>query len=127
MNIIVSPHCLKRGPQFRFPHSKKKRIRNKWAKRDRNFRWLPQMYRMGETIIAHPVMARELKRQCLESSVDPMTLSALTTGLIRENVERITRDLFVRPEYTPSVEPNLTNSILWRTMLTFQPKATFTP
>ncbi len=50
--------------QYRFPKSKKKRIRVKWAKRPAN--WRPDIkraYQMGDAIICHPIMAQQIRRQ----------------------------------------------------------------
>ena len=58
--LIVSPHCLLRI-QFRFPRSKKKRIRAKWAKREENVRYKPTAYLAPEnTIYCHPLIAAKL-------------------------------------------------------------------
>lgn len=59
--LIVSPHCLLRT-QFRFPRSKKKRIRNKWTKREENVRYKPTAYLAPEnTIYCHPLIATKLR------------------------------------------------------------------
>jgi hypothetical protein len=49
--------------QYRFPRSKKKRIRAKWAKRDGNWRPLTKvlMDRETGTIYAHPTMEPHLR------------------------------------------------------------------
>lgn len=51
--------------QCRFPRSKKKRIRKKWAKQSKNFEWnrrqVPLIYRMGNIIIANSPGYIELK------------------------------------------------------------------
>lgn len=65
--IIQSTLCIQRGPQFRFPRSKKKRIRNKWAKRDENYRWTPTAYRMGDTFIAHPSWVARLRAEMVDN------------------------------------------------------------
>jgi len=53
INIMYSPQAIK---QFRFPRSKRKRIRVKWEKQKRNFR--PFIYKIELadriSIIAHP-------------------------------------------------------------------------
>jgi len=65
--IYVSSYLVIRE-QFRFPTSKKRRIRKKWAKRNKNFRQFPdpKMYvlnmkdqRMG--YIGHPATVQKLK------------------------------------------------------------------
>jgi len=43
LKVIQNTYCTVRK-QYRFPHSKKRRIRAKWAKRERNFRYTPSPY-----------------------------------------------------------------------------------
>lgn len=43
IDVIESPYCVKRI-QFRFPRSKKKRIRRKWSKDGRNYKVVPTMF-----------------------------------------------------------------------------------
>ena len=52
--------------QFRFPRTKSKRIRKKWAKRKENYRSGPSddVYLMGGTIICHPIIADKIRKQC---------------------------------------------------------------
>jgi hypothetical protein len=63
IDIISSELCVERI-QFRFPRSKKSRIRNKWKKNDRNFKRIPKIFKMGDTIIAHPSLIQQLKKYC---------------------------------------------------------------
>lgn len=62
MIIIESPH-LTTATQFRFPKSKRRRIRKKWSKNPKNFRTLPDQnfYQYDNKIICHPIMARRLR------------------------------------------------------------------
>lgn len=48
--------CLKKHRQVRFPKSKKKRMRKKWAKNPKNHDWTADehVYIFGNNIIAHP-------------------------------------------------------------------------
>jgi len=50
--------------QIRFPRSKKKRIRIKWAKNSNNLRIEPDSNSliMGDTIFCHPTVARAIRR-----------------------------------------------------------------
>lgn len=66
INIIHSEFAIKRGPQFRFPRSKKKRIRNKWAKRDENYRWEPYGYQMGDVFCVHPAFMQRLREEMVD-------------------------------------------------------------
>lgn len=59
MQIIESAACVE---QFRFPRSKKKRIRAKWSKRHENFRPAHRGYVIEGKFICHPVMAAKLRR-----------------------------------------------------------------
>jgi hypothetical protein len=55
--FILRPNrSLGERRQYRFPKSKKRRIRRKWAKRPENYRVFPdpRLYIMDDTIIAHP-------------------------------------------------------------------------
>ena len=51
--------------QFRFPRSKKRRIKKKWRKNARNFRMVPQkkIFRVGNSFYAHPEIVDEFWRQ----------------------------------------------------------------
>jgi hypothetical protein len=46
--------------QFRFPRSKKKRIRIKWSKRPDNHRETPTAIQLGNTIMVHPEIHQRL-------------------------------------------------------------------
>jgi hypothetical protein len=64
MDVIINPH-LTIKVQNRFPKSKRRRIRAKWAKRERNFKHLPDpnYYIMSDAgaIAMHPALWSELK------------------------------------------------------------------
>jgi hypothetical protein len=51
--------------QFRFPASKKRRIRNKWAQRPCNWKPITDsgVLVQGKTLICHPVYAAKLRAQ----------------------------------------------------------------
>ena len=74
MQIIESPH-LTTIPQFRFPKSKRRRIRKKWSKNPTNFQTAPRedFFIYGDKIICHPLMARRLRTtlQKEQKNVDP--------------------------------------------------------
>ena len=54
IKIIQSDLCMERR-QNRFPRTKKKRIRNKWAKQEKNFVYNPTAYYIGnDSLICHP-------------------------------------------------------------------------
>lgn len=51
--------------QFRFPRSKKLRIKKKWRKNAQNFRMVPQkkIFRVGNSFYAHPEIVDEFWKQ----------------------------------------------------------------
>src|ERR1043166_6115606 len=65
MYRIIENEFLSSRIRFRFPRSKKKRIRRKWAKQEKNYRQEPMkdMYMMGDTLIAHPLIAKVLRNK----------------------------------------------------------------
>lgn len=58
--------------QVRFPRSKKRRMRKKWAKQRRNFGFAPspRIYRIGDTIIGHPEVIAKIKRKLKKVKID---------------------------------------------------------
>lgn len=66
--IFESPY-LTRLVQTRFPRSKKRRIRKKWAKRQENFRSEPDpcAYILSGVLYAHPATARAMKADLVKS------------------------------------------------------------
>lgn len=66
MPVIVDPNCLADTSERLFPFSKHRsaRVRKKLIKRfGGEFRKEPAIFRMGNRIVAHPVMAQQLKQQ----------------------------------------------------------------
>lgn len=67
IRFVSSVWCADRV-QFRFPHSKKSRIRKKWLKRDCNFRYVPWERFIHDTkrniIYGHPTMLIRLQAHC---------------------------------------------------------------
>jgi hypothetical protein len=61
MNGFQSIESANLTEQFRFPCSKKKRIRNKWAKRPENHRPARHALQMGDKLICHPAFAARLR------------------------------------------------------------------
>jgi len=60
--IIVSANACERK-QFRFPRTKKRRVRAKWSKRERNFKYIPKAFWVGNQIICHPSIYAQLRRE----------------------------------------------------------------
>ena len=62
---FVSEPLLVDRKQVRFPRSKKRRMRKKWAKDVKNWRSEPSetFYRMGNVVYAHPAMIERLRRE----------------------------------------------------------------
>ena len=71
MAFVLSAICeskyLSKRVQIRRPRSKKRRIRKKWAKRESNFRTIPDrhVYIAAGRIFCHPEVARELRERFL--------------------------------------------------------------
>lgn len=70
VNIIPTPYLTERK-QFRFPASKKGRIRKKWRKETRNWRTSasPKIIAMGNQLLAHPDTIELLKRKLSEKNI----------------------------------------------------------
>jgi hypothetical protein len=67
MPVYKSNHCVVME-QYRFPKSKKKRIRKKWRKETRNFKCLPdpQMYLLKDKAwIGHPATIQKLMEKVM--------------------------------------------------------------
>ena len=64
MPLIACNHMAD-WKQFRFPRSKKRRIKKKWRKQSRNFRMVPQkkIFRVGNSFYAHPKIVDEFWKQ----------------------------------------------------------------
>jgi len=74
MPVMISGYALE-SYQYRFPKSKKKRIRKKWAKRDINFKSRPGAYivdkefgfdsiaRKQKILICHPLVLETIKER----------------------------------------------------------------
>jgi hypothetical protein len=60
--IIESDEAVQQK-QFRFPRTRNRRKRNKWAKRPENFQAIPKIFRSGNTIICHPVFGARLRQE----------------------------------------------------------------
>lgn len=65
LNVVVSQFLPRfKLVQFRFPRSKKKRIRKKWSKQERNFKLVKHeaaAWRVGDTLYVHPTTYIRLK------------------------------------------------------------------
>ena len=78
--LFESPNLLE---QFRFPKSKKKRIRAKWAKRSCNWRPSSKIISMdgGRKLICHPELIDKIRKQLAEdmaNQVSNQVVSAAT-------------------------------------------------
>ena len=61
MQIVISHHLGRE--QFRFPKSRKRRIRSKWFKRDENWRYKEQIFQIGDTLYCDPASAERIRRE----------------------------------------------------------------
>jgi hypothetical protein len=63
IRVVVSEAAMQKT-QFRFPRSKRKRIRKKWAKRDCNYKYTPGAYMIeGNMLVCHPVVHAQLVKR----------------------------------------------------------------
>jgi hypothetical protein len=51
--------------QYRFPHSKKRRVRKKWAARERNWRSVEPdaVFMRGDTLVCHPSVIQRMTQR----------------------------------------------------------------
>jgi hypothetical protein len=49
--------------QFRFPRSRKLRIRKKWQNREENFRHVPAFYVTGNAVYCHPSLYERIRKE----------------------------------------------------------------
>ncbi len=75
MKIIETTNLIE---QFRFPRTKKRRIRNKWAKRNENYRPARHGYMMAGALYCHPKFTAALREQIRP---DPVVSSAIDESL----------------------------------------------
>ena len=62
IRVIISPSAQERK-QFRFPRTKKRRIQEKWAKREGNFKYWPMAFRLGDVVVMHPAIKARLDQE----------------------------------------------------------------
>lgn len=60
--IITSEHAFK-IVQWRFPRSRKRRIRDKWAKRPENSRREPCAFVISGDVFAHPSIVTRIRQE----------------------------------------------------------------
>lgn len=101
--------------QFRFPKSKKKRIRKKWEKLDRNYRLSNKIYKHTAVFACAPYMEtllREFERyeqqQAKKCFKDQYTapsspIPSLTAELLKTILEQVKQDEWPRTQFTPIV------------------------
>lgn len=81
VQIITSPRLVE-SRQFRFPRSKKKRIRKKWMRRSANFKNFPSrtILQIGGQWVMHPEILRQIKCKLNDDSV-PQLIPTLLASL----------------------------------------------
>lgn len=69
IKVFLNPHLLTRE-QYRYPRSKRKRIRNKWTKQETNYRTIPSrdIIRTSTCIFVHPDTWREVQRKLKDNT-----------------------------------------------------------
>lgn len=65
--VFYSTPMAQERVQWRYPRSKKKRIRAKWAKRERNVRYEPRIYCSGNAYYCHPTLYNRLRSEIPEA------------------------------------------------------------
>lgn len=64
LSVIVDDRlCVADWVQFRFPRSKRRRIRRKWGRRDRNWRPVATVCRVGDTLYVSPAMLAAIRKR----------------------------------------------------------------
>lgn len=60
---IIESWIMVERKQRRFPRSKKRRIRRKWARQEKNWVTVPmtEIYRIGDNIFCHPAIAQKIR------------------------------------------------------------------
>jgi len=82
LKIVESAFLVDRK-QVRFPRSKKRRIRCKWAKQEKNWLAIPKrdVYKMGDMIICHPAVAMQIRKSIRAIPIDN-NLSFYSLGIL---------------------------------------------
>lgn len=66
LKFVTDPRLVVRGPQYRFPRTKKKRILKKWQRVRANYRTLPNsnVFELpgSGVVIVHPSISDAIKR-----------------------------------------------------------------
>lgn len=81
MAVIKDPELLISDTvQFRFPRSKKARIRKKWAKRPENWKRVERdhVFKIGNTIVCSPSIVAQM-RQHVQDKIEAEIVGAMST------------------------------------------------
>lgn len=81
---LINDRFMCERKQVRFPRSKRKRIRRKWAKQAKNYRDVPlkTIYQLGDKLIGHPETLRRLSTEVdSESENDALFCKAVDAVL----------------------------------------------
>lgn len=73
MKILVSTSLIE-FYQFRFPKSKKKRIRKKWSKRKENYREKLKAVKLGDILYVSPSFLEVLKKDAIQCDENDLLL-----------------------------------------------------
>jgi hypothetical protein len=60
--VIIDLYCTT-STQYKFPHTRKKRIQKKWSKQKSNFKNVPGAYLIRGRLVCHPSIYDNLKKQ----------------------------------------------------------------
>lgn len=85
MNVSESPLLMvQERVQFRFPRSKKRRIRKKWSKQPWNYRMVPRdyCYQIGNQLLVSPGLMAKIAREIgYREEMDLFAKAAFRVGI----------------------------------------------
>lgn len=65
--------------QYRFPKSKRRRIRAKWSRRDRNYRPMLELAIVMDMVIGHPSVTETLRQTLREKHLTDLDICVMTS------------------------------------------------
>ena len=90
---IILDETLVKPSQFRFPRSRRRRIREKWADQSRNYKMIPlgQFFIVGnKTLVAHPDDWARIRREL--ESIHHQHFGSVSIPLSGESIASLTID-----------------------------------
>lgn len=101
IKVVASPMIVpdEKFVQFRFPRSKKKRIRNKWKKKAKNYRFqeFERVLKMDDTIFVSQKVFEKFKQIGQGEPIPQETINQYTeAGLIGAKAGEAIRDVLLK-------------------------------